>query len=106
MNDPAGKYVVMVDDNFHLMDKDARWRDSAHASADVAVARCKAIVDEWLEHAVENAPEPMTAAELLEAYRTFGEDPFVVAPPGAERVAFSAWDYAAARAQRHAGSRS
>ena len=92
-------YLVMVDDNFHFMDEDARWRDSAHASADAAVARCKAIVDDWLAHAVENAPEPMTAAELLDTFHHFGEDPFVIAPHGEQRVAFSAWDYARERAR-------
>jgi hypothetical protein len=90
-------YVVMVDDNFHYMDEDERTRDSEHPTAEAAVARCRAIVDQWLAHAVRNAPEPMTAAELLESYHHFGEDPFVVAPAGAQRVAFSAWEYAAAR---------
>ena len=93
-------YVVMIDDNFHYMDEDERIRDSEHASAEAAVARCKAIVDEWLAHAVSNAPEPMTAGQLLETYHHFGEDPFVIAPPGAERVAFSAWDYAHERARK------
>ena len=93
------KYLVMIDDNFHYHDPDMRTRDSEHSSAEAAIARCKAIVDAWLAHAVRNAPEPMTAAELLDAYQGFGDDPFVVAPAGAERVEFSAWDYARARAK-------
>jgi hypothetical protein len=35
----------------------------------------------------------MSAAQLIEAYHGFGDDPFVVAPPGTA-VAFSAWEYA------------
>ena len=92
-------YVVMVDDNFHYMDEDERTRDSEHPTAEAAITRCKAIVDAWLDQATSNAPEPMTASELLETYQGFGEDPFVVAPAGTQRVAFSAWEYAAARAK-------
>jgi hypothetical protein len=39
----------------------------------------------------------MTAASLYTAYTMFGDDPFVVASPGAEDVSFSAWDYAKQR---------
>jgi len=97
-------YVVMIDDNFHFMDESERTRDSEHATADAAVARCKAIVDEWLGLAARNAPEPMTAAQLLETFHYFGEDPFVLAPPGAERVAFSAWEYARESAKEICGA--
>jgi hypothetical protein len=92
-------YVVMVDDNFHFIDESERTLDSEYTTAGAAVARCKAIVDEWLKHAVNNAPEPMTAAELLDTFHRFGDDPFVIAPPGTASVVFSAWDYARERAK-------
>jgi hypothetical protein len=90
----GGKYRVLVDDNYDYMSPDARWTAGEFDSADAAIAKCKSMVDEDLT----NSHEPgMTAAALYTAYTMFGDDPFVVAPLGAEGVTFSAWDYAKQR---------
>ena len=86
-------YVVMVDDNFHYMDEDERYRHGEFADAGVAIEHCRQIVDEYLESALKPG---MSAEELWDSYKTFGEDSFIqsvdVAP-----VRFSAWDYARGR---------
>lgn len=86
-------YVVMVDDNFHYMDESARYRHGEFADAGEAIAHCQQIVDEYLDSAYKPG---MTADELWDSYRSFGEDPFIqcvdVAP-----ARFSAWDYARSR---------
>lgn len=95
-------YVVMVDDNFHYMDEDERFKYGEFANADVAIEHCRRIVDEYLASALTPG---MSAAELWDSYKLFGEDPFirsVDAPP----VQFSAWEYARSRCPtlcRHAG---
>ena len=58
---------------------------------DEAIAVCKQIVDECLEHMLKPG---MTAEALFDLYATFGEDPFVV-----PAHAFSAWDYAKERCE-------
>ncbi len=73
------------------MDEEARYRLGSFASYSDALARAKAIVDEFLS---ENYRTGMTSLELFEAYTGFGEDPFIV-PEGEPH--FSAWDYARAR---------
>jgi hypothetical protein len=35
----------------------------------------------------------MTAEELYNLYTSFGDDPFVIVPPGEPARTFSAWDY-------------
>ncbi|HVS13714.1 MAG TPA: hypothetical protein VMV46_07310 [Thermoanaerobaculia bacterium] len=46
----------------------------------------------------------MSAADLLGRYKMFGEDPFVVPSPEAQR--FSAWEYAAERCEAICGGAS
>ena len=88
-------YKVMVDDNFHYQDEGERYEDGAFDTLEAAVARCRAIVDEWLR---DNVTPGMTADKLYEQYQHFGEDPVVVAVDGSgPLVPFSAWDYARAR---------
>lgn len=82
------KYIVMVDDNFHFMDSSERYKASEHSTYHEAVAKCEAIVDEYLKSAIE--PD-MTAEELFSSYAMFGEDPFIVGEADQE---FSAWNYA------------
>jgi hypothetical protein len=89
-----GKYRVLVDDNFDYMNSEARWTAGEFKTADTAIAKCKSMVDEDLAHLHEPG---MTADALYQAYTSFGDDPFVVAPKGAETVTFSAWDYAKER---------
>jgi hypothetical protein len=88
-------YKVLIDDNFHYMDEDERHEHATFPTAEEAVAACRRLVDAWL---VRNHKPSVTATELYEQYRSFGEDPFVVSPPGGEDVKFSAWGYARERA--------
>jgi hypothetical protein len=91
------KYKVLVDDNFHYMEEDARTELGTYDSVEEALAACRNIVDAWL---AANYKPGMSAKELIEQYRSFGDDPFIVGLPGVpEQVKFSAWDYAAERAQ-------
>jgi hypothetical protein len=84
-------FELFVDDNYHYMDEESRYKVGAFASYSEALARAKAIVDEFLE----NSHEPgMTSKELFEGYVGFGEDPFIV--PRGEPY-FSAWEYARSR---------
>ncbi|MGO9006742.1 MAG: hypothetical protein ACLQIQ_09260 [Beijerinckiaceae bacterium] len=89
-------YRVMVDDNFDYMDEDDRWELGAFATAEEAVAACRALVDKDL---ARHFKPGMAAAELYELYVDFGDDPFIVATPGEPKIAFSAWDYAKRRAE-------
>jgi hypothetical protein len=91
--DPSGKFTVFVDDNFHYMDASERYREGEFDTYAAAVAACQAIVDDFL---VMNHRAGMSAGELLAAYKTFGEDPFIVPGPP-EGPSFSAWDYAGRR---------
>lgn len=86
-------YVVMVDDNFHYMDEDERYKHGEFADADVAIEHCRQIVDEYLASAYKPG---MSAIELWDSYVSFGEDPFVVCVD-APQVRFSAWEYAKER---------
>jgi len=89
-------YRVLVDDNFDYMDEDDRWELGAIATAEEAIAACRAPVDRNL---AEQVRPGMTAAELYDRYVSFCDDPFVVAPAGAPKVDFSAWNYAKERAE-------
>ena len=82
---------VFVDDHFHYQDEDHRYEHGEFENPDEAVAVCKQIVDECLEHMLKPG---MTAEALFDLYATFGEDPFVV-----PAHAFSAWDYAKERCE-------
>jgi hypothetical protein len=84
-------FELFVDDNYHYMDEESRYRVGSFASYSEALAKAKAIVDEFLE---DSHRPGMTSKELFEGYVGFGEDPFIV--PAGEPY-FSAWDYARAR---------
>jgi len=88
-------YRVMIDDNFHYMDGDERVEYGSFATAAEAIAESERLVDASLTGLQRPG---MTVEQLLAQYHSFGEDPFVLAPPGADTVRFSAWDYAARRA--------
>lgn len=91
----ATQYKVLVDDNFHHMDEDARTEAGTYATAEEALAAVRARVDANLKHLYQPG---MTAETLYSAYTDFGEDPFIVvtdAPP----CKFSAWTYARERCQ-------
>ena len=89
-------YRVMIDDNFHYMEEDERRELGTYVSVEEALAACRDVVDAWL---AANYKPGMNSAELIEQYKSFGDDPFIVALPGAPAEAkFSAWDYATRRA--------
>ena len=88
-------YSVMVDDNYHHMDESERYPSGRFATAEGAAAHCRQIVDEYLLSALVPG---MSAQDLWDSYKMFGEDPFIVAvdaPP----VHFSAWGYARKRCE-------
>jgi hypothetical protein len=95
---PSITYEVYVDDNFHHMDESERYKLSDFESCEAAVAACKKIVDDFLEHGY--APG-MSFDELYEGYTMFGEDPFIVSEDA--RCRFSAWDYARQRCSELCG---
>jgi hypothetical protein len=94
------RFKVIIDDNFHYMDEDARIAHGTYRSAEKAIAACRRIVDESLRHLHEPG---MSAADLMAQYVLFGDDPFIVtegdAAASSESVRFSARDYARERCQ-------
>jgi hypothetical protein len=91
--DPPARFTVFVNDNFHPTDPLERYSQRGFHTYAAAVAACEAIVDDFL---AANHRPGMTAGELLDAFKTFGEEPFIVpAPPAGP--SFSAWDYAGRR---------
>lgn len=70
------------------MDAGSRYSSGEYDTYKEAVARCKQIVDEYLESALKPG---MTAEELYGSYTMFGEDPFII---GDTNKKFSSWDYA------------
>lgn len=96
-------YVILVDDNYHYMDSSYRCRDGEFATAEEAFARCRQIVDEYLDNA-EKIEGRESAAKLWESYKMFGEDPFIVATDDTP-ASFSAWSYASKRCEERTGNR-
>jgi hypothetical protein len=84
-------YTVMVDDNFHYMVEEERWKLGTFATLDEALVACRKLVDEWL---AENYKPGMIGAELYRLYVSFGDDPFVLGGEGGAECSFSAWNYA------------
>lgn len=82
-------YNVVVASNFHYMDQSEHYAAGVFESADDALRLARKIVDESLP-----AYQPgMTADQMFDAYKAFGEDPFIV--PATDTSRFSAWEYAA-----------
>ena len=94
-------FVVMVDDNFHYMDEDERWKLGAYATLDQAISACKNMVEACL---ADYCKPGMNSEQLYDQYVMFGDDPFILGP--GDPVKFSAWDYAKARAHEVCGSNS
>ena len=67
------RYTVFVDDNFHYMDESERYKLGEFDDCKSAIAACKRVVDEFLT----GCGEGKTAAELIEQYVFFGEDPWI-----------------------------
>jgi hypothetical protein len=85
-------YRVMLDDNFHYMDDSERYALGEFKTLETAIAACRKFVDRDLDHLFKPG---MTAKELYSDYTSFGEDPFVVVPPGEPASTFSTWGYSA-----------
>jgi hypothetical protein len=83
-------YVVFVDDNYHYMDEEERYKSGDYETLEEAVVKCKIIVDEFLEREHKSGMSPN---ELYDRYCMFGEDPFIRGPT----AEFSARDYARLR---------
>jgi len=86
-------YEVYVDDNFHYMEDDERSLDGTFEDCESATARCKQIVESSLQAQHRSG---MTAGELFERYKSFGDDPSIKSPDGT--CTFSAWIFAEQRA--------
>ena len=89
------RYRVVVYDNFHYQEADARTEAGVYETVDAAIAACRGIVDRWL---AEEMRPGISAESLYDRYVSFGDDPSIVAIDGAEEgAAFSAWTYAKER---------
>lgn len=82
-------FTVRVADNFHYGDEKETYTLGKFATLEEALNQCKSIVDDYLSL---NYRDGMSAGELFDQYKMFGEDPYIV-----EESLFSAWDYAKAR---------
>ncbi|WP_455756460.1 hypothetical protein [Sulfurimonas sp.] len=85
-------FKIFVDDNFHHMDETERYEQGEYDTYELAESICKSIVDEFLTSAYKDG---MSANELYEQYKRFGEDPYITSEQ--MQVNFSAWDYAKIR---------
>jgi hypothetical protein len=91
-------YKVLVDDNYHYMDPDARYTVGDFNGCDAALTACKKIVNDYLL----STYTPGIAAEALwQNYATFGPDPFIA--NNDHQCRFSAWDYARKRCEEMCG---
>lgn len=86
------KYIVYVDDNFHYMDEDERYKSGEFDDCESAKKRCMEIVDEYLINAYQSG---MAWNQLWSSYKSFGEDPWIASSD--VTCKFSAWDYAEKR---------
>lgn len=82
----------MVDDNFHYMDEESRYKHGEFSTYEKAVAACKKIVDEDLRDMLKQGVKP---EELSPTWSLYGSDPYIVG--GSRR--FSARDYVTEKIQ-------
>jgi hypothetical protein len=95
MKGSAYTYTVYVDDNFHYMDEEERYKLGEFASLEEAVAACKRVVDGFLE---DETSIDSPARERYRQYTSFGPDPFIKTDdPETKQPLFSAWNYAERR---------
>ena len=88
-------YTVRVADNFHYRDESETYTLGTYATLAEAEAAARDVVDRFLadQHAAG-----MTADALYRHYQAFGDEPYIVAAPGAPEVPrFAGWEYARAR---------
>ena len=82
-------YTVYVDDNYHYRDNSDRYKFGEFDMYRQAGAAAEKIVDESLASLYKFR---MTEEEVLNSYKMFGKDPFII--PDKEESRFSAWTYA------------
>jgi hypothetical protein len=80
--------TVRVSENYHYGDDDGAYKHGDFSDRGSAIKACQRIVDEFLESTYK---EGMTAEALYEAYKMFGDDPWI------EGGGFSGWSYAKRR---------
>ena len=68
------KYTVRILDNFHFMDQSEEYNSGTYDTYDEAVAKCKAILDDFLESAYQPGE---TAEQLYGTYVHYGESPLI-----------------------------
>jgi hypothetical protein len=85
------KYKVIVDDNFHFMDESESYGSGVFDTYEEAVAKCKEIIDEFLESAKK--PDE-NAEQLYSTFVMYGETPHI---HGEKLGDFSATVYAKQR---------
>ena len=91
-------YAVYVSDNFHYQDESHTYKQGEYETYEQALTVAKAIVDDFL---VQDFKAGMSAKQLYERYRAFGEDPRIVGKvPGFLCPRFSAWRYAKQRCSK------
>jgi hypothetical protein len=94
---PSSHFTVIVDDNYHYMDKNHRYTYGEFSTWQEAVAKAKKIVDHDIVSAIESGSTPEEAIDL---YQTFGEDPSIIGDGDIpDDNFFSAWTYAETRAR-------
>ena len=86
------RYTVMIDDNFHYMDEEHRYKYGAFSTYEKAVAACKKIVDEELRDMLKQGVRP---EKLSSTWSLYGSDPYIIG--GSSR--FSARDYVTEKTQ-------
>jgi hypothetical protein len=91
------KYTVYVDDNYHYMDESERYKLGEFDDCAAAIAACKKVVDESLQHCSGGE------GDVLATYCMFGDDPFIVSDD--PDCKFSARDYARERVRELAGGK-
>lgn len=87
----TGPYQVRVWDNFQFMEAREARDGGLFATYEEALQTAMKIVERSvLEQGFD-----------FRTYSTYGEDPVILAPPGDEHPAFSAWEYAKELCERH-----
>ncbi len=86
------RYTVMVDDNFHYMDEEHRYKYGEFSTYEEAVAACKKVVDEELRDLLKQG---VKLEELSATWSLYGSDPYILG--GSSR--FSARDYVTEKTQ-------
>jgi hypothetical protein len=85
------EYELYVDYNYSY-DEDERYKAGEYETIDAAIGAAKEIVDHFLESVYRKRPS-LSAAELYNEYKEFGEDPWIH-PNYSD---YTSWDYAKQR---------